>query len=196
MTNTMTGARLAHPVLGAEVIVADADETRGRRLVLDITIQPGRPRDTLRHVHRDWDERFEIRSGAARYELGGVERDAHAGETVALPRGVPHTHPWNIGDTPLVVRQIADIDPGDPAALKTLGNGFATLYGLAAEGKCDAAGKPSLLQGAATIRSFHRHGIYLAEPPVPVQKVMFGALAAIGWLVGVRATYPRFEIAR
>lgn len=189
---SLVGARLAHPVLGIEVVATELDEQGGARLVLDYTVQPGRPRDTFRHVHRTWTEWFEIRTGRAGYELGGRALGAGPGDVVEMPAGVPHLHPWNAGSDVLTMRQVAVLDPPDPQAIRAVAHGFATLYGLAAEGRCDAAGQPSLLQAAATIRTFHRHGIYLASPPAPVQRLLFGALALVGRAAGVRPTYDRF----
>jgi mannose-6-phosphate isomerase-like protein (cupin superfamily) len=189
---SLTGARLSHPVLGIELIATEVDEAQGTRLVVDYTIQPHHPRSELRHVHETWTEDFEIKQGSARYEVDGRERHAHAGDMIHMPRGVPHLHPWNVGDEPLVMRQVSTLDPPSPAALRDVAYGFATLYGLAGEGHCNAKGDPTLLQGAATIRSFHPHGIFLSSPPRPVQRVMFGLLALIGKAVGVRPYYDRF----
>lgn len=188
----LTGARLSHPVLGIDLVATQVDEERGARLVIDYTVQPHRPRDAFRHVHRSWTERFEIRAGSARYELGGRERAVRSGDMVDLPPNVSHLHPWNVGDDVLVMRQVATLDPPDPAALRAVAYGFATLYGLAREGKANARGEPPFLQAAVTLRSFQPHGIFLAAPPAPVQRVLFGVLSLVGRAAGLRPYYDRF----
>lgn len=188
----LTGARLSHPVLGIDLVATEVDEDRGARLVIDYTIQPHRPRDEFRHVHRTWTERFEIQAGSAHYELGGRELAAEAGDRIDLPAGVPHLHPWNVGDDVLVMRQVATLDPPDPNALRDVAYGFATLYGLAGEGKSNAKGQPPFLQGAMTIRAFQPYGIFLAGPPVGVQRALFGLLSLVGRAAGLRPYYDRF----
>jgi len=187
----LTGIVLHNPVLGVELVTTEVDEDGGTRLVADYEIEPHRPRDEFRHVHRTWTEEFQILAGEARYEVGGEERPARAGEVAELPANVPHLHPWNAGDGLMRMRQIATLDPPDPEALRYVGYGIATLYGTVAEGRHDAKGRPPLMQVASTLRSFQRYGIFLDKPAVPVQRLLFGLLAAIGWLGGVRPYYQR-----
>ncbi|HEX9109140.1 MAG TPA: cupin domain-containing protein, partial [Longimicrobiales bacterium] len=168
----LTGIYLHNPVLGIELVTTEVDEEGGTRLVVDYEIEPRRPRDEFRHVHRTWTEQFEIHAGDARYEVGGQERAARAGDVVQLPANMPHLHPWNVGDGILHMRQIATLDPPDAEALRHVGYGIATLYGTVAEGRHDARGRPPLLQVASTLRSFQRYGIFLASPAVPVQRVI------------------------
>src|SRR3712207_7154017 len=50
---------------------------------------------------------------------------------------------------------------------------------LAADGKCNKKGLPNPLQLAVIGREFDKEG-YLARPPLPIQRTLFGALAPIG----------------
>lgn len=43
------------------------------------------------HVHRREDEVFHVLEGRLRFQIGGHERIADAGETVIAPKGLPHT---------------------------------------------------------------------------------------------------------
>lgn len=56
---------------------------------------------------------------------------------------------------------------------------FETLYGLARDGKTDENGVPNLLQRAVTLSGINEGEIYLAKPPVPVQKAFLAALAPV-----------------
>jgi quercetin dioxygenase-like cupin family protein len=44
------------------------------------------------HVHLNEDEVFHILEGEFRLQIGGEQRDGHAGDTVLAPKGVPHTY--------------------------------------------------------------------------------------------------------
>lgn len=191
----LTGVWLTNPVTGTELVTTEVDEEHGRRLVAEYEIQPRRPRDDFRHVHRTWTETFEIMAGDSRFELDGEEFRAGAGDVIELPPNIPHLHPWNVGSGVLRMRQVALLDPPSPDALRTVGCGFVTLYGMAQEGKVDERGHAPFLQTASTLRSFQAHGIFLAGLPVPVQKVLFGAVAAFGRLLGVRPYYEHYLLA-
>ena len=43
------------------------------------------------HVHHDQDEVYFVRDGRYIFEVGGVRHDLGAGDTIFLPRGIPHT---------------------------------------------------------------------------------------------------------
>jgi quercetin 2,3-dioxygenase len=43
------------------------------------------------HVHHDQDEVYFVRDGRYIFEVGGVRHELGAGDTIFLPRGVPHT---------------------------------------------------------------------------------------------------------
>lgn len=70
---------------------------------------------------------------------------------------------------------------------------FETLYGLAQDGKTDENGAPNLLQQAVTFHGINKGEIYLASPPVPVQKVILAVLAPVGRLLGYRDHYQRYS---
>jgi quercetin dioxygenase-like cupin family protein len=43
------------------------------------------------HIHRDEDEVFHILDGSMRFQIGGKDMIANAGQTVLAPKGVPHS---------------------------------------------------------------------------------------------------------
>ena len=70
---------------------------------------------------------------------------------------------------------------------------FETFFGLQRDGKVNAkSGLPNLLQWAVISREYEDE-IYLAWPPLLVQRVRFGLLATIGKLVGYKARYPAYS---
>jgi len=44
---------------------------------------------------------------------------------------------------------------------------------------------------AVTLNGLHKDEIYLATPPIAVQKALFALLSTVGKLVGYRDHYPR-----
>ena len=67
----------------------------------------------------------------------------------------------------------------------------ATLFGLAAEGKTDADGRPSPLQ-AAVMAEATLDETYFADVPYPVQRALGDLLGPVGRALGYEATYERY----
>ncbi len=86
------------------------------------------------------------------------------------------------GDADLTL--LAEFQP--PGGMQSF---FETFCGMATEGRCNAEGGPPFLQVAASARTWD---MYLAGPPVALQKIMFTALLPLAWLRGYRTAYDRF----
>jgi hypothetical protein len=69
---------------------------------------------------------------------------------------------------------------------------FETLYGLARDGRTDESGVPNPLQFAVMLNGLHKDEIYLAEPPMAMQKALFALLSPVGKLLGYRDHYPKY----
>jgi hypothetical protein len=65
---------------------------------------------------------------------------------------------------------------------------LSTLFALARAGKTNRMGVPNLLQIAVLNRKY-QHEIYLAKPPIPVQKTLFRSIAWIGLLLEYKADF-------
>ncbi|MFY9933915.1 MAG: hypothetical protein WAK82_38505 [Streptosporangiaceae bacterium] len=61
---------------------------------------------------------------------------------------------------------------------------------MAAEGRRNARGGPPFLQVAASARWWD---MYLAGPPVTLQRALFAVLSPLARLRGYRASYQRFS---
>lgn len=172
--------------------VVEADEQEGRGFTLEYTVPTGAPKNLIDpHLHQHWEETFEVLSGEARYRLGRAEAGLAAKEIVTLPSGVAHQHPWNVGDEPLRVRQTTSFFFPDRTAARATIEAFAMLSWLTNEGKVDGRGRPGAFQGALILRKLQRHGGFLAGAPIPVQRVLFGALAALAKRRGYVEFDPR-----
>ena len=70
---------------------------------------------------------------------------------------------------------------------------FETFFGLQKDGKVNPkSGLPNPFQWAVISREYEDE-IYLASPPLLVQRVRFGLLATIGKLLGYKARYPAYS---
>ena len=136
------------------------------------------------HVHPYQEERFEVISGTLGSHVAGVERIHEAGEVVTAPAGSVHTV-WNAGGEEQEVHALVEFRPA--LRMETV---FETGTGLARDGKTNKAGIPKNPLRLALIAHDFEDEIYLAQPPLIVQRVIFGVLAKVGRLFGYQAEYP------
>jgi quercetin dioxygenase-like cupin family protein len=174
-----------NPVTGEfGYIRVGTEETNGELLVADLRIRPGGA-VAGEHFHATIAERFTVVSGKIGYTLNGKAGTAEAGDTLDLPRGVPHDW-WNAGQEE--ARVIVQIKPAARFVQMV-----TTLFGLGKEGKTNAKGMPNLLQ-LAVISTEFKDIIQFMNPPIAVQRILFGVLAPLGRLLGYRAIYPHYQI--
>ena len=169
-------------------------ETGGRQFVLEYVYRPYSGETAVPpHLHPRATETFEILAGQARYRVGSSEGRLSSGERVVMPPGVAHVHPWSDSGEELHVRQTAVVDPPDQAGLIASLQALVTLFGLAAAGKVNRKGLPNPLQLAVALHST-MPATYLASPPIPLQRILVGALAGLGRALGYRTAYPEYGI--
>jgi quercetin dioxygenase-like cupin family protein len=173
-----------NPVTGESGYVrVGTEETNGELIVSDLRVRPGGA-VLGAHIHRDADERFTVLTGKIGYILGGQNGILQAGDSADLPRGIPHDW-WNAGDEE--ARVIVEIRPGTRMELMIL-----TMFSLAREGKTNSKGMPNLLQLALISQEFE-DVFQPLNPPVWVQRIVFGILAPIARLLGYKAIYPHHQ---
>jgi quercetin dioxygenase-like cupin family protein len=160
-----------------------ANETNGELLQLDWIGKAGWKAGPL-HVHRYQEERFEVISGTLGSHVAGVERIHEVGEVVVAPAGSVHTV-WNAGGEEEEVHSLVEFRP----ALRSE-TVLETLAGLAQDGKTNKAGIPKNPLRLGLIVHDYEDEIYFAQPPLFVQRMIFGVLAKVGRLLGYRAEYP------
>ena len=185
------GQTFENPITGERMVFdTTARDSNGLLLEIEFFIQPNTGRGLPAHFHPSFDERFEILSGSARYIVGDVEHPADAGDEIVLPRGIPHIHPWNVGNDVLHVRKITQLDKPDKDLLLKSEAFFETLYALAQEGKTGADGLPKNLLQKVVVGQALEPASYSATPPIWIQGPLFGLLAAIGRAFGYSGYYP------
>lgn len=179
------GQSIENPVAGDRMVFHEtAADSGGERLRFELILEPG-AQGPPEHVHLEQTERFEVISGRIGAKLDGREQSLGPGAALTVPAGAPHTW-WSVGREE--ARVLTELTP----ALEAEGF-FETIYGLARDGKLDAKARPHPLQMAVLLDGRHRGEIYLARPPVAVQKALFRLLAPIGRRLGYRDEYPEYR---
>lgn len=172
------GDVIEEPLTGERIVFGRTGrQTRGELLEFDLFLAPG-AFPAAAHVHPRQEERLVVLDGSVWVRVGRTERVATKGDVVVVPPGTPHT--WRGGDAPAVVR--IEYRP----ALNT-DEFFETFFALARSGKTDRKGMPNLLRVSLLAPRFE---IYLARPPIAVQKAVFAALAPLARLLGLDREIP------
>lgn len=188
------GFTIESPLTGSRTVVLESDlETNGMGWLLEIHCPPRSMPDIGEHLHTHWTETFEIVSGTAYYKLDGKRHKAETGQTIVMPPGQLQVHPWNMGKTEMVYRQRTEFERPTPQAVQDVLGVFATLAGLARDGKVGSNGLPrDGLQLAATLRTLGQYGGYDASLPIPAQKLLAATLGNLAHALGYRAVYPKY----
>lgn len=74
---------------GLAVLKATAADTGGQLTIVEVTEPAG---EAPLHVHHRDDEAFWILEGDVTFEVGDATIEAHAGDYVFAPRGIPHRY--------------------------------------------------------------------------------------------------------
>src|ERR671916_3388662 len=178
------GEEIYNPVQGDWIVFKEtARDSNGELLSAELVVSPrgGNPL----HVHPRQEEYFKAVAGTLSVQVGEELRSLAEGEEAVVPPGTPHRW-WNEADEEAHV--LVELRP----ALNTE-TFFETVYGLARDGKTDENGVPNLLQQAVTLTGVNEGEIYLAWPPIPVQKIFLAALAPVGRLLGYKDHYPKYS---
>jgi quercetin dioxygenase-like cupin family protein len=173
MVNEVTGLRT--------IFRRTAKDTDGELLQVDWIGAPGWVAGP-KHVHPKQLERFTVISGTLGAHVDGAEGVYRPGEVVEALAGAVHTA-WNAGDEEVHV--LVEFEPALRSEVP-----LETLAGLARDGKVNKAGVPNNPLRLALLVHDYEDEIYLASPPLFVQRAIFGPLAFLGRLLGYRAEYP------
>ena len=169
------GDAMENPVSGQHLVIKKtSQDTGGELLEVESVYTKPTPSRPPTHYHPRQEERFEVLAGKLDVLVDGQERTLEEGEVLIVPPGVPH----GMWAAQAGVRANWQTRP----ALKTEAF-FETVWGLAKDGKVNDKGVPNLLR-VALIAVEYEQEYRLSSPPRPVERVLFGTLAAEGMLVG------------
>lgn len=188
------GDEVSSPLGVSAEFLRTADDSNGHALELRWTIEPGKRLVALPHRHPSGPEHFAVDAGEVGFRCGGKHK-AKAGDSWTVPTNTPHVHPWNVGDEPAVVRQWVEWDEPRHELTKGVELYFETWFALSQQGKVDRIGRvKNPLQDALTLWENLVPGSYVAYLPTPLQRGMFGSMAAIAKRRGYSATIePEWE---
>jgi quercetin dioxygenase-like cupin family protein len=178
------GEKIYNPVQGDWIVFRQtARDTNGELLSAELVVSPhgGNPL----HVHPHQEEHFKAVSGTLGVQVGESQRSLEEGEEAVVPPGTSHRW-WNEADEEAHV--LVELRPALNSEIF-----FETIYGLARDGKTHENGVPNLLQQAVTLTGVNKGEIYLAWPPVPIQKAFLAALAPVGRLLGYKDHYLKYS---
>jgi len=175
---------IENPITGERIVVrVGTEDSGGELLEVDVYVRPGGA-VTGAHVHPTIEEYFTVVRGQVGFRIDGHESIAEPDRRLHVPAGTAHDW-WNAGEEE--ARIIVEIRPG--ARFEEMAR---NLFGLAQDGKTNSKGMPNLLQAAIFAREFS-DVLYFTKPPLLVQRLLFGALAAIARVLGYRGSYSKYS---
>jgi mannose-6-phosphate isomerase-like protein (cupin superfamily) len=135
--------------------------------------------NALVHVHPGADEHFTVKSGRIRIVVDGREQMVESGGRAVVPCGKPHFFA-NAGEG------AAELEIEFRPAQQHL-RFFANFATLAANRTAwfSSKGDPNFLLIALVLHTYRDH-LYLAGPPIFLQKLIFALLAPLARLCGYR----------
>jgi quercetin dioxygenase-like cupin family protein len=173
-----------NPLSGEKaLIVESAEETGGARLVADLAVEAGGFNPGGEHVHDHCTEHLDVQAGRITFTIDGQERALQAGERITVAPGT--WHHWRNADEEEVLIRLR-VEP----ALR-FEEGILIVWGLCADGRTNADGRPPPLLGALVGVRIRRE-IRFRQPPDVVQRLLLPPLAAVARRRGLERTLDRY----
>lgn len=160
-----------------------AVETNGELLEMEAVYNPNSKPPPL-HYHPYQEERFQVLRGSFRVTIGETEHHFEPGDKFTIPANTPHSMNNTSDEAGCLQWQIRP-------ALKSQ-DFFATMWGLAADGKTTVAGLPDFLQLMVILKEYHDE-FRAVSPPLFVQKILYNVFAPIGRRRGYQARYEKYS---
>lgn len=170
--NPLSGERITFEQTGAE--------TNGECFTGKIYLAP-RGVGPPEHIHPKIEERFRVISGTLTARVAGRQQTFGPGEEFVVSPGTPHRW-WNETEQQVVIGY--RVSPALPLDL-FLENVFALVH----LGYSDATGLPGPLRLSRVLPRFW-DVVYLARPPLAIQKATMMILGSVARLLGYPADYP------
>ena len=152
---------------------------------LELTLRPnalGPPE----HIHTSFSERFMVAEGTLSLLANREVRELGPSESFLVLPGTPHK-PFNQTSGPVVVRGPLTKEYGIPEPFSVF---LTQVYGFFDEDPANQQAPNALLQMS---RFSPAYDSWLADPPVPAQRLLFHAIGPTARLLGYRRHYPRFK---
>ena len=157
-------------------------DTGGKYTRIKFTVKPGGFKP-VEHIHPLVDESFKVIRGRLSYKLNGDDNFILSGNSITLPKGIPHTH-FNNEKEDLVMEQTFTPSLDVEVFLEN-------LFGLTADGRFKN-GSPEFLQIMVWIRKLQAK-TYLAKIPLSIQNFLSLLTYIPARLLGYRASYAKYS---
>jgi mannose-6-phosphate isomerase-like protein (cupin superfamily) len=179
------GDVLWNPLTGEKaLLVESAQESGGARIVVDFVVEAGGFVPGGEHVHDHCSEHLAVRSGQIAFAIAGQERVVGAGEDVTVAPGTWHRW-WNPGEEEVALR--VRVEP----ALR-FEEAILVIWGLCADGRTNAEGRPSSPLVGALVATRFREEIRYRQPPDALQRTLLPPLAALARRRGLERALDRY----
>ena len=152
---------------------------------LELTLRPNAP-GPPEHIHMSFSERFMVAEGTLSLLANGEVRELGPSESFLVSPGTPHK-PFNQTNKPVIVRGPLTEEYGIPEPFSVF---LTQAYGFFDEDPANTQAPNALLQMS---RFSPVYDSWAADPPVPVQRLLFRAIGPAARLLGYRTHYPRFK---
>lgn len=143
---------------------------------------PGPPE----HIHGSFPENFIVAEGTLSLLVGGEKKLLRAGESMLVPPGTPH-RPFNETDSRVIVRGPLTPEYGIPERFSVF---LTQAYGFFDESESNSQMPKVLLQMS---RFSPKYDLWLAAPPIFLQKTVFFVIGPTARLLGYRNHYEKYK---
>lgn len=174
---------IQNKITGEKITWLETDrDTGGKKLVFLFEVAP-KGKLAVRHFHPNQTETFKIIQGKFTVEVAGEVKVLSPGNELTIPKNVPHF--WQNESDTEATEMLVTFEP----ALNTQ-TFLEQFFGLCNEGKTAPDGNPKFLQIMAMVNEYQ---LYVAGPPLPVQKIMGFVLGGFGRLLGYKKFYKEYS---
>lgn len=175
------GDTIENPLSGERITFEETgSETDGRYLTAKIVLAPngGGPPE---HVHPRIEEQFRVVSGTLSTQVAGRHQTYGPGEQFTVPPGTRHRW-WNETSQDVIIQ--ARVSPALP-----LDRFLENVFAMVQMGYSDARGLPGPLRMSRVLPRFW-DVVYLASPPLAIQKATMAILGVVARTLGYPSEYP------
>ncbi len=152
---------------------------------LELVLEPHAP-GPPEHIHTSFPENFIVTEGTLSLLVNGEKKLLRPGESLLVNPGTPHK-PFNETDAPVVVKGPLTPEYALPERFTVF---LTQAYGFFDESESNRQPPKALLQMS---RFSPKYELWLASPPVPLQKALYFVISPTARLLGYRTHYEKYK---
>jgi quercetin dioxygenase-like cupin family protein len=152
---------------------------------LELVLEPHAP-GPPEHIHTSFPENFIVAEGTLSLLVSGEKKLLRSGESLLVPPGTSHKL-FNETDSHVVIKGPLTPEYGLPERFAVF---LTQVYGFMDESRSNGHPPKALLQMS---RFSPQYELWLAKPPVPLQKALFFVISPTARLLGYRTHYEKYK---